>query len=1049
MTHLHARTPLALAVSLVLFMAANPPPAAAQQAPSPPAGASASGELEEIIVTGSHIRGATDSGAIAVSIVDSAVLETFAQRSTGELLEFLAQAGSFEINSAADGPNDARGDIATVNLRGLGTGNTLVLLNGRRIAAHAVNQDIGSTPRQVTNVNAFPSTGIDRVEVLRDGASALYGADATAGVVNTILKADVERTRVSLLASGLEGTDEREFQADFATGFQFNEGRTRTLLVGSYFTRDGLYTTEVRGQFESVDKRAFLGNSPFATDTTDFRNTSSSSPFGQYQAGVFANDTFTSRRVRQGTTALTSTTGVFHIQPCDRPGTRAVIGDRPEGCMGIDDASLDTGLRYDFNANQPNNSLNEGVNIAQDPVSAKGRQLISDLDRFNAYALVEHDIGESLQFFGEALYYDASTESNRAAQPTDSGLAFLVVPRQNYWNPFGPVGSPNRLPNLNTADVPAGGLDVLVQNWRPTELGPRFITTDTSTYRLLAGLRGDVNDWEWESALAYSENETTDTESNRISKTLLQEQLSLTTPDAINPFGGPNANTREQWDRARISSTNRGKTELTTGDFRASNSELFAGWAAPIGAAFGVEWRRESYLEDRDPRLDGTIIFNDANVSGISDVVGVSPTQDSSASRNVYSAYAEALVPLYRGSGTWVNDLTLQLAARGEYFDDIEDGTVKPKVALSWFPIPALNFRAAYSEGFRVPNLVQLNRGDVSRLNLGNDDYWRLATRTTPIVPGDAVSTGDAYMPSVRKSNPDLDNEDTETLVVGAILDLTRAWKPDWVRDLRVSVDYWRFEQSGVIGAFGDQEALALDYLLRRQGESNPNVVRAAVNADDLLAFAAWNAANPNDQRAPAGQVLYVIDPFINLDSQDADGFDFGFAASWDTSRAGSFDFNLEATYLMTLDVVRNDLLLAIANDPALEGQFPELEVDRVELDGNPEWRATASLRWRLAEFGAGASLRYVSGFTDTGADIDTDGDGVPDKFWQVDSDYRLNVFADYRIPMSNIDTLRVRFGVNNVLDSDPPLVDESLGYRPDYHSVRNREFYLQLSATF
>jgi len=1049
MTHLQARTPLALAISVALFVAANPPPAAAQQAPST-AAASGSGELEEIIVTGSHIRGATDSGAIAVSIVDNSVLETYAQRSTGELLEYLAQAGSYEINSASDGPNDARGDIATVNLRGLGTGNTLVLLNGRRIAAHAVNQDIGSTPRQVTNVNAFPSTGIDRVEVLRDGASALYGADATAGVVNTILTADVEKTRFTLLGSGLEGSDEREFQADFSTGFQFNEGRTRTLFVGSYFTRDGLYTTDLGGQFASVDKRAYLGNSPFATGTTDFRNTSSSSPFGQYQAGVYANDTFTSRRVRQGTTALTSSTGVFHIQPCDWTGTRAQLGNRPEGCMGIDDASLDTALRYDFNANQPNNSLNEGVNIQQDPVSAKGRQLISDLDRINAYALFEHDFSDSLRFFGEALYYEASTDSNRAAQPTDSGLAFLVVPRQNYWNPFGPVGSPNRLPNLNTADVPAAGLDVLVQNWRPTELGPRFISTDTTTYRLLAGLRGDVGDWEWESALAYSENETTDTESNRISKTLLLEQLSLTTPDAINPFGGPNANTREQWDRARISSTNRGKTELTTGDFRASNSELFAGWAAPIGAAFGLEWRRESYLEDRDPRLDGTIIFNETNVSGISDVVGVSPTRDSSASRNVYSAYAEALVPLHRGSGRWVNDLTLQLAARGEYFDDIEDGTIKPKVALSWFPIPALNFRAAYAEGFRVPNLVQLNRGDVSRLNTGNDDYWRLTTGSQPtaIVPGDTVSTGVAYMPSVRKSNPDLENEDTETVVFGAILDLTRAWKPAWVSDLRLSIDYWRFEQTGVIGAFGDQEALALDYLLRRQGESNPNVVRADVTADDLAAFAVWNAANPNDQRQAAGQVLYVIDPYINLDKQTADGFDFGFAASWDTERAGRFDFNLEATYLMTLDVVRNDLLLAIARDPALEGQFPELEVDRVKLDGNPEWRATASLRWRLADFGAGASLRYISGFTDTGADVDVDGDGE-NEYWQVDSDYRLNVYADYRIPLQQLDTLRVRFGVNNVLDSNPPLVDESLGYRPDYHSVRNREFYLQLSLTF
>lgn len=1036
----HSRSQLALAVALVLAGAMVA--ARAQTAPPAPPAPKATDELEQIIVTGSHIRGATDSGAIAVSIVGMDQLETYAQKSTGELLENIAQAGTYEINSAADGPNDARGDIATVNLRGLGTGNTLVLLNGRRIAAHAVNQDIGSTPRQVTNVNAFPSTGIDRVEVLRDGASALYGADATAGVVNTILTADVEQPRLTLLGSELEGTGEQEFMVDFSTGVEFNEGRTQALFVGSWFTRHGLYSGELDDQFYYVDKRKFLGDSPFATETTDFRNTSTSSPFGQYQAGAMQGDRFVGRRVRQGAQTLTSTTGVYHIQPCAFPGTRATIGVRPEGCMGLDDATLDTGLRYDFNLNQPNNSLGEGVDIRQDGATARGRQMISDLDRINAYALVEHEIDERMQFFGEALYYEADSESNRAAQPTDSGLAFLIVPKTNYWNPFGPVGSPNRLPNLNTADVPAAGLDSLVQNWRPTELGPRFITTETMTYRLMAGLRGTEGDWDWETAFAQSANETTDTESNRISKTLLQRELAKNTPDAINPFGGPNANTTLQWDRARISSKNVGETSLTTADARFSNSEFLAGWAAPIGAAFGFEWRRESYLEDRDPRLDGTIIFSPNDVSGGSDVVGVSPTADSSAHRSVFSAYAEALVPLHRGSGTFVNDLTLQLAARAEYFDDIEDGTVKPKIALSWFPVDWFNLRVAYAEGFRVPNLVQLNRGDVSRLNLGNEDYWRSD------VTGDPVSTGAAYMASVRKSNPDLENEDTETYVAGIIFDLSRAFESEVVTDMRFSVDYWRFEQTDVIGAFGDQEALALDYLLRRQGGSNPNVIRAEVTEADLLAFAAWNATHPNDQREAAGQVLYLIDPYINLDSQDADGFDLGFAMSVDAGGAGRFDFDVEATYLMTLDVVRNELLTAIAADPALEGEFPALEVDRVALDGNPEWRATASLRWRLGPFGAGASLRYVSGFTDTGADIDLDGDGVP-QYWEVDDDYRVNLFADYRFALGTIESVRVRIGTNNLLDSAPPLVDESLGYRPDYHSLKGREYYLQLSASF
>lgn len=995
----------------------------------------------EIIVTGSNIRGASDSGAIAVSIINAAQIEALGQNSTGQIMENLAQAGTFEINDAADGPNDARGDVSTVNLRGLGTGNTLVLLNGRRLAAHAANQDIGSTPRQVVNVNAFPSSGIDRIEVLRDGASALYGADATAGVVNTILSADFTNARLSVRQSYLESTEHHDLDVDFATGFEWNQGNTRLIVVGSYFERNGLYASELDGQFNSVDKRGYLGDSPYATDTTDFRNTSTSSPFGQFQAGRIVDGVFVGQRVRQGSSALTNTSGVFHIQPCGFSGTRAMLYTFGEGCMGLDDGNLDAALRFDFNANQPNNSLGEGVNIALDPTSALGRQLISEAERYNFYALGEHDFNAHLRAFGEALYYRSVTNSNRATQPLDSGLAFLIVPASNYWNPFGAVTSPNRLPGLNAADVPAQGLDVLLQNWRPTDLGPRFISTESTTYRVLGGLRGDFGNWEWESALAHSENETSDTESNRLSKTLLAAELARDTPDAINPFGGPNANTQEQWDRVRISNTNIGSTALTTWDARFSNSDAFNLWAGPVGVAFGGEWRRESYEEDRDPYLDGTIIFSTENVSGLSDVVGVSPTADSSVDRNVFSAFGEALVPLHRGEGRFPNTLTLQLALRGEYFDDLEDGALKPKIAISWFPMNNFNLRAAYSQGFRVPNLVQLNRGDVSRLTLGNDDYWRAP------VTGDAVSNGDAYLASVRQSNPDLENEDTETTVVGAVWDAGHTLDLPWLRSLRFSLDYWRFEQEGVIGAFGDQEALALDFLLRRDGSFNPNVIRAAVTPGDQAAFDAWNLANPTDQRVAAGQVLYIIDPYINLDQQVADGFDFGMEAGIDTS-FGEFDFNLEATYLQTLDVVRNELLSALANDPSFGGDFTELQVDRLQVDGNPQLRATATLRWRLGSWGAGGSLHYVSGFDDTGADIDQNMDGIPE-YWRVHDYYRLNLYGDYRLHPDMFDSVRLRLGVNNVFDEAPPLVDESLGYRPDYHSLKGREFYVQLQTRF
>lgn len=995
---------------------------------------------DTVIVTGSNIAGASDSGAIAVSTYGAEELATLGEVSTGELLQNLPQAGSFEINDAADGPNDARGDVATVNLRGLGTGNTLILLNGRRITAHGINQDIGAVPRQITNVNAFPAAAINRVEVLRDGASALYGSDATAGVVNTILSADYDDTRLTFRQSWLEGTESGDWVIDFANGFEFNEGRTNLLVVGSYYDRDGLFASELSDQFRFVDKRLFLGDSPYATENTDFRNTSTSSPFGQFQAGSIVNGVFVGERVRQNGGTVTNSTGTFHIQPCGTAGTRVEIGDFGEGCMGLDDGNLQAALRYDFNFNQPNNSLNEGVNIANDPATSKGRQLISDATRQNFYSLVEHKFDSGLEGFGEVLFYKSETDSNRAAQPLDSGLAFLIVPKENYWNPFGPVGSPNRLDGI---DAPDEGLDILIARWRPTDLGPRFISTESTTYRVLGGFRGDYNGWDWESALGYSENETTDTESNRLSKTLLEAELSRSTPDAINPFGGPNANTQEQWERVRISNTNVGTTSLTTFDIRASRPDLFKGWAGDIGASFSFDYRRESYDEDRDPRLDGTIVFDPSNVSGVSDVVGVSPTRDSSASRDVYALSGELLVPLVAASeGPFINEWYAQFAVRAEHFADIEEDAVKPKVALSWFPVEGINFRAAYSEGFRAPNLIQLNRGDISRLNLGLDDYYRIGVTDTP------VDTGDAYQATIRQSNPNLESEDTKTYVVGLNADLADRFEASWLDDLRFSVDYWRFEQTDVIDTFGAQEALALDFLLRDQGSSNPNVVRAPVTAADQAAFDAYNLANPGATRTAAGEVLFIRDNFINLDSQEAEGIDIGFAMSVDGGDLGDFDFSIDTTHLMTLDVVRNEQLTQLVDDPAFAGDFNALAVDRIRLNGNPEWRSTATMRWRKGQWGAGVSARYVDSFLDTSADPDIDGDGNPD-FWEVDSNLRINSYLDYRLDIGPAEPLRLRFGVNNVFDEDPPLADESRGWFTEYHSVKGREFYVQVRADF
>jgi len=1010
-----------------------------------------------LLVTGSRISGASDSGAIAVSSLTAEELDAYGESSTGDMLSNLPQAGNFEINESADGVNDARGDIATVNLRGLGSGNTLVLLNGRRITAHGINQDVGSVPRSVTNVNAFPSSAIKRVEVLRDGASALYGSDATAGVVNTVLTTDLKKNRISYRQDFLEGTDSEEKLLDFAGSFELNEGNTKAIVVGSMFKRSGLYASELGEQFNRVDKRNFLQglDSPWG-DSNDFRNTSSSSPFGTFEVvssydpitGLFEDENVDLDRDYASDNGISDRDltrgGRFHIQPCGfDDDSRVQIGTSNDGCMAIGENSVPTELRFDFNNFQTQDSLGNGFPLSfLDPRLAKGRQLISDAKRQNFYTLIEHQFENGTEGFADLLFYRSKTEAQRAPSPITVADG-IIVPRTNYYNPFGAVGSVNRLVGLEDGDVPDEGYDILIRNWRPIEGGPRIIETRSTTYRVLTGLRGDYKSWDWETSVGYSENETTDSE-NRFSKTLLNQALALSTPEALNPFL-PNGNSSEQLRAVQVERITEGSTSLATLDFRMSKPDAFSNWAGEIGMAAGFDYRNEAYEDDQDSRVDGTIRFNDLG-NGISDIVSQSPTQDSDASRNVYAVYLESLVPLIEKSKkAFSNELNLQLAGRFEYFDDIEENVFTPKVALSYTPVSGLAFRAAYSEGFRAPNLVQLNRAAISRTNDGNIDFVRADAIGNP------EDVGDANLRSLRISNSELRPEDTETSIVGMSVNFKEWIDAEWVDSFRFYADLWEFEQTDMIDNFGVQESLALDFIRRLEGSSNPNVIRAAATDEEIAAFNDYNLANPENQVPIAGQVLEVLDPFINLDRQTARGLDVGISAKFDFNSMGTFKLRADFSELKELDIYRNDELVALVENPRFGNEFDALTVNRIEVNGHPKRRSSVSLIWNKGRWKVGTSMRYVSGFDDTSADnVDIDGDGEDDLF-RVDSHKRVNLYLDYRLPLFFGEKFRtrLRFGVNNISDELPPIADASRGYSSQVHSIRGREYYIKLRSDF
>lgn len=995
--------------------------------------------LEEIIVTGTHIKGATVTAALPVTVVTQEDLISIGGIDGDDLFRALPSQGAVDFREDNSGTvNSARGDVASINLRSLGPGNTLVLLNGRRMVNHPGTQTKNLVPAVTVNTNAIPISGIQRVEVLHDGAAALYGSDAVAGVVNTILRTDRDGFSASFRHGFSEGTDLAEEQLNLFGGWDINGGDTNISFFASYSTRDGMFARE-RPYSANADQRDFLIGTSFEGDTS-FRNLSSRTPWGQ-----FTLRTTSATRVAQNGDNLTTSSGRFHIQPSSVAGCRGTTAtDLATPGICIDDSSLNAELRY-----------NPGA----------FRQLISDRDRVNLFGFVNHQLDNGMEFFGEIGYYTATTNT-AALQNTSIGSGEIAVPANNYWNPFGPVtfadGSPNpnRLPGLS--NVPVEGLPVFVDGarFRLVDVGQRRVEVKNEVYRILGGLRGELGNWSWESAALYSEASTDDVTGNRVSSTLFQQALNNETPTAYNMFNGgdpndPNSgditlNPQSAIDPFLISVQRKSETALGLIDFKVSRHDLFSLFSNDVGAAFGAEVRRESYVEDRDSRLDGTITYTDmvtGTVSG-SDVMGTSPTSDSSGSRVVYSLFGELLFPLISEdqSVPLVRSLDVQLAARVEEYTDIGNSGVKPRVSVSWSPAEWLQLRSSWSEGFRAPNLLTINEVSVARTNTRTDNiFCEAGVRNGTFATFADCDGFSAPIEEQRSGNQNLDPEDDENVTVGLVLrPINLSGFGSFLNNLVVTVDWWRIEQENVVGIFGGGNNMDLDYALRVQGSSNPDVVRMDPDVDDIAFFAGTGID-------AAGEILFIRDQYVNLLPRRLQGVDFGLYYSVDDTPLGSIDIKLNAARMdrFFIDPSSRDNVVNDAIDAGLVDESVRLANSGSILaqNGQPEWRGSGRFGFNHPSgFGAGFRVNYVGGYVDTSAGLDPD-----DNNFFVDEWITYNVYLQYETgdSVGFLSNTRFRVGANNITDEEPPFLDDVDGYDAGNASMRQRYIYFQVSKEF
>jgi outer membrane receptor protein involved in Fe transport len=976
-----------------------------------PAGrdAPAEGELAEVVIVGSQIRGLKVTDVLPVTVVEKEDIVATAAVSGDELFRSIPQAGDVQFQEArtTGNLNDARGDTSSINLRNLGTGNTLVLLNGRRVVPAPGTQTENFVPVQTANTNAFPISGVRRVEVLRDGAAAIYGTDAVAGVVNTVLETDFKGVRAEAQYGGSEGTNYRETTINVKAGTRFENG-TRVMFFGGFTGHNKLLASE-REYSASEDHRAAVANTPWAGDTA-FDNRSTSSPWGSFTVVP------STVAVRQGTVALT-TSGVFHVEPVSN--TAAGCSSTTYGgnlCLraGTITGAVDRELRYNENAD---------------------RTLKGALDRYNAFTTVSRDFG-GVEFFGEAGLYHALFSGLRE-QSAPLSSAVISVPASNYYNPFGPttfngVANPNRLANL--VNVPTTGLALRLTTYRPVDTGPRVYEVTDDSYRLLAGLRGNKSGFDWETALVYSWAKTDDHTLNAISNTLFQQALAKSTPDAYNPFNGGNVNDYSgadatPSDRTTINGFLVGvhrisETSLAMWDLKASKPDLVKWAAGDVGIAGGIELRRDGYVDNRDKRLDGTITYTDV-VSGITygtDVMGASPSPDVRAHRSIASAYLEFAIPLISKDMNvpLMRSVDMQLAVRNENYSDFGN-VVKPKVAVNWSIAEWLALRGSASQGFRAPNLPQFYSSGTQVSNTRTDySFCRI---------NNVTCSGSSTI-EVRSGNRNLGPEDAENVSAGII------FQPDFLPDsagkASLSLDYWSIREKSVIGIEGGQIQLLYDYLLRLDGQTNPNIVR-----------------DPPVGTNKVGQVVQVNDNYLNITPRQLAGFDAGLRYDLKNTGLGSFTFTANAAKLTKFNQDPTEITrkLTEANAAGRLGSGIVITAagNQIGVNGNPAWRGSASLTWRLKEWRAGAFVNYVGSVNDTGPAP------VNGQLFKVDSWTTVSLYGqyDFRRREDFLNNTSVRLGVRNISDKAPPITSTNFGYFGSLANATGRYVYATLSRSF
>ena len=1028
--------------------------------PAPP---SITTEVERVIVTGSNIPTAEETGPNPVDTYRPADLEKLGVRNATDLLTNLPQEMGFTTNqSATEG-----GDGAVIpNLRGLLPKETLVLIDGKRVAIVGIGgaPEFGgvSGPPGV-DINLIPFPMIDHIDILKDGASAVYGSDAVAGVINIFLLHKFRGLEIGGSAGNTNmgaSNDARELEGWIKAGT--GDDKTEILIIADFYDRAAIYSSDRQ-----------LDSNAFTVPWGGFDNRSGFFP-GRIAGFRLIPRLFFSANSPPPHSAPNLATSPFYVNPFviapnAYPGPPGIIGPnaaqhRPQtlgtyGYKGGGDY-----FSYNFSAVTPE-------------IPAADRQSFYGSftrDICDKYLTVFADFKYTRSFFDAAA---AAIPFNRDAFLGPNGLPFspagISVPLQNPFNPF-TVADATLIYNGVPVPVTTG-----VRYRAINDTGNR---TDKTTFHDVlfdTGLRGEMGEfgdyfksWSWELGFRYSRNEEETLFGGVASASGLRAALLDTDPaTAFNPFLGIfGRNSNAAINRVYVDLDWSGQFELPLGYFTI-NGDLFNLPAGPVSFAAGAEYRGERWKND--PTAFDALNLPDVEASRVS--------------RDVWATYQEVRFPVF--SPLWnfpgAYSVEFDIAEREEWYSQNTSAVLpflnlpfvpaqhsqynaqKPKISVRWQPldpkwIGALTLRGSYSEAFHAPTLPDLTPAATVTTDEFGGEFLHDPRGLTP---------DGTVIPFITSGNPTLKPELAYEWTYGAV------YSPRWINGLTLSTDFWHIDLRSIAAFVGDQ------FIVNFENSFPGLVIR-----------------NPT-----TGAITELINPSLNLTRAIVEGVDYEAIYILDSSILGHGDFGrltftLNGTYLSRFEFQATPVSKRIG----LSGEF----VNAASFSGSlPHNRAYASAfydgpvaTW-LSGFDIGATVHYTGQYEDD--NIDLTGSPKPQmprsgpKPWRarkVSEWMTLDLIASYTfnlpppastgvpglakdggknvkmkddneknvMPVSSaeynpcgwrawLNNTTLTLGMQNVFDSDPPFVTGAFGsnYDQSLATIKGRFWYAQVKKKF